>query len=594
MLSNQKPVWMGVALIFSVLSVQAQTKLQLSSFENNRGSWSEVAKVWADPLQPNQVLLSEGKGSIILNAPDKKKPGTDIVSREKFGDAEVTLVYMMAPGSNSGLYLQGQYEIQLLDSWSKAEVKAGDNGGIYERWDESKPDGQKGFQGYAPRQNASKAPGVWQTLNVQFKAPRFSPSGDKIENARIVSATLNGVTIHEDVELFGPTRGAMAGGEVAEGPIRIQGDHGPIAIKSLEVKPFDRPAPEFKSISYQVFPGSYTELPNESTLKASSSGKIASFDEFVAGLTTSSLSKFDGTISVQKAGNYTFRMAVPSNGLGAIQIGDASEPMQLRQGMILAAKALQPGEVPFVIWVSKPTDWTAQGFYLTANSDAMWQKTYSEPAGMDFWASDPILVDTRETPVLRSFIELPNRQKVSHGISVSSKSGSHFSYDLNTNQLLRVWRGGFLDATPMWNDRGNGVSRPLGAVTDLSLNTPLLHNPDFSPVSKEWQAKGYQVLGDGGVSFSSKSADGMELKDQIQVKADGKGIDRSVSLSGNSAPMMIRVAPGKILTPVSDTLYWIEDSGLFLQMKVSGQKPQVGAEGIFLPITSALNYSLLF
>lgn len=221
MLSNQKPVWMGVALIFSVLSVQAQTKLQLSSFENNRGSWSEVAKVWADPLQPNQVLLSEGKGSIILNAPDKKKPGTDIVSG-KIRRCRSDLVYMMAPGSNSGLYLQGQYEIQLLDSWSKAEVKAGDNGGIYERWDESKPDGQKGYQGYAPRQNASKAPGVWQTLNVQFKAPRFSPSGNKIENARIVSATLNGVTIHEDVELFGPTRGAMAGGEVAEGPIRIQ------------------------------------------------------------------------------------------------------------------------------------------------------------------------------------------------------------------------------------------------------------------------------------------------------------------------------------------------------------------------------------
>jgi hypothetical protein len=594
MLSNQKPVWMGMVLIFSALSIQAQTKLQLTSFENNKGSWSEVAKVWADPLQSSPMLLSEGKGSIILNAPSKKNPGTDIVTREKFGDAEVTLVYMMAPGSNSGLYLQGQYEIQLLDSWSKAEVKAGDNGGIYERWDESKPDGQKGYQGYAPRQNASKAPGVWQTLKIQFKAPRFNPSGQKTENARIVSASLNGVTIHEDVELFGPTRGAMAGGEVAQGPIRIQGDHGPIAIKSLEVKPFDTPAPEFKSISYQVFPGSYTELPAESTLKASSSGKISGFDEFVAGLTTSSLSKFEGMISVKKAGNYTFRMAVPSNGLGAIQIGDASEPMQLRQGMILAAKALQPGEVPFVIWVSKPIDWTAQGFYLTADADAMWQKTYSEPAGMDFWASDPILVDTRETPVLRSFIELPNRQKVSHGISVSSRSGSHFSYDLNTNQLLRVWRGGFLDATPMWNDRGNGVSRPLGAVTDLSLNTPLLHNADFSPVAKEWQAKGYQVLGDGGVSFSSKSADGMELKDQIQVKADGKGIDRTVSLSGNSAPMMIRVAPGKILTLISENLYWIEDSGLFLQMKSSGQKPQVSADGIFLPITSALNYSLLF
>lgn len=583
-----------MALIFSAVSVQAQTKLQLSSFENNKGSWSEVAKVWADPLQSKHELLSEGKGTILLNSPTKKKPGTDIVSTEKFGDAEVTLVYMMAPGSNSGMYLQGQYEVQLLDSWAKTAVKAGDNGGIYERWDESKPDGQKGYQGYAPRQNASKAPGVWQTLKVYFKAPRFSPSGEKIENARIVSASLNGVTIHEDVELFGPTRGAMAGGEVAEGPIRIQGDHGPIAIQSLEVKRYDTPAPEFSNISYQVFPGSYTELPAENTLKASSVGKIKSFDEFVAGLTTSSLSKFEGTISVKKAGNYTFRMAVPNNGLGAMQIGGGSEPIQLRQGMITTEKSLQPGEVPFVIWVSKPTDWTAQGFYLIAEADAMWQTTYSNPAGMNSWSSDPILVDTRETPVLRSFIELPNRTKISHGISVSSNSGTHYSYDLNSNQLIRVWRGMFLDATPMWNDRGNGVSRPMGSVTELSEGAPLLHNADLSQVTKEWQAKGYQILGDGAVRFASQSQDGLGLKDQIQVMADGKGIDRTIELSGNSSPMKVRVAPGKVLTKVSDNLFWIEDSGLFLKVNVAGQMPQVGTDGIYLPITSTLSYSLLF
>ncbi|MFN4000352.1 DUF1080 domain-containing protein [Algoriphagus sp.] len=594
MLSNLKSIWIGMALTFSAISVQGQTKLQLSDFKNNGGSWSEVAKVWANPLQSEQILFSEGKGNIILNAPTNKKPGTDIVSSEKFGDAEVTLVYMMAPGSNSGIYLQGQYEIQLLDSWSRVAVKAGDNGGIYERWDDTKPDGQKGYQGYAPRQNASKAPGIWQTLKVHFKAPRFSASGDKIQNARIVSATLNGVTIHEDVELFGPTRGALAGGEVAEGPIRIQGDHGPIAIKSLEVKPFDTPAPEFKNISFQVFPGSYTELPAENTLKASSVGKIGSFDEFVAGLTTSSLSKFEGTISVKKAGNYTFRMAVPNNGLGAIQLENTSEPIQLRQGVTTVEKSLQPGEVPFVIWVSKPTDWTAQGFYLTAYADAMWQQTYSNPVGMSSWSADAILVDTRETPVLRSFIDLPNRTRISHGISVSSQSGTHYSYDLNSNQLLRVWRGIFLDATPMWNDRGNGVSRPFGSITELSLASGLLLNLNNSSVNDEWQAKGYRILGDGSVSFSSQSKNGLELKDQIQVMPDGKGVDRKIELSGSSAPLKIRVVPGKVLTKISKNLFWIEDAGLYLKVSSSDQKPEVGADGIFLPITTALSYSLLF
>jgi hypothetical protein len=247
-----------------------------------------------------------------------------------------------------------------------------------------------------------------------------------------------------------------------------------------------------------------------------------------------------------------------------------------------------------VIWVSKPTDWTAQGFYMIAEADAMWQKTYSEPAGMDFWSADAILVDTRETPVLRSFIELPNWSKISHGISVSSKSGTHYSYDLNSNQLLRVWRGGFLDATPMWNDRGNGVSRPLGTVTELSLASPLFLNADKSPSSEEWQSKGYQILGDGGVKFSSKSKNGLELTDQIKVITDGKGVERKIELSGNSTPIKIRVAPGKVLTEISENLFWIEDSGLYLKVSSSDQKPEIGGDGIFLPITTSLSYSLLF
>jgi hypothetical protein len=69
------------------------------------------------------------------------------------------LDYMMAKGSNSGIYLQGRYEVQLLDSWGVRNPRPGDNGGIYERWDEARGKGNEGFQGHAPRHNASRAPG---------------------------------------------------------------------------------------------------------------------------------------------------------------------------------------------------------------------------------------------------------------------------------------------------------------------------------------------------------------------------------------------------------------------------------------------------
>ncbi len=121
---------------------------------------------------------------------DKKTHGTDLYTTAEHGDVELELDYLMAKGSNSGIYLQGNYEVQLLDSWGVQHPKAGDNGGIYQRWDESKPEGQKGYEGYAPRQNASRAPGLWQHLKVSFQAPKFDASGKKTANARMLRLEL--------------------------------------------------------------------------------------------------------------------------------------------------------------------------------------------------------------------------------------------------------------------------------------------------------------------------------------------------------------------------------------------------------------------
>ena len=95
------------------------------------------------------------------------------------GDVDLELDYMMASKSNSGVYLQGRYEIQLRDSWEIRTPNVHDNGAVYERWDEKRPDGQKGYEGHAARQNASRAPGLWQHMKISFQAPRFNANGQK-------------------------------------------------------------------------------------------------------------------------------------------------------------------------------------------------------------------------------------------------------------------------------------------------------------------------------------------------------------------------------------------------------------------------------
>ena len=122
----------ALALQLSILQAQQNpVKLDLNSFDGNKGSWTEVGKVWADPTVPNVLQSTNGEG-VLANLPAKKKPGVDIVTKEKYGDVDLSLEYMVAPGSNSGVYLQGNYEIQILDSWTSTTTKPGDNGGIYQ------------------------------------------------------------------------------------------------------------------------------------------------------------------------------------------------------------------------------------------------------------------------------------------------------------------------------------------------------------------------------------------------------------------------------------------------------------------------------
>jgi hypothetical protein len=145
-------------------------------------------------------------------------PGTgDICSRELFEDCQIHVEFwlpLMADctgqaRANSGVYLQGRYEVQVLDSYG-LDAQDNDIGGIYKL--------------AAPMVNASRPPEQWQTYDIFFVAPRFNEHGTKTTNARI-SVLLNGVWIHHDLEVPGPTGGEIDHDFAQPGPLMLQ-DHG--------------------------------------------------------------------------------------------------------------------------------------------------------------------------------------------------------------------------------------------------------------------------------------------------------------------------------------------------------------------------------
>lgn len=200
----------------------------LAGWRRPLGEWIVVGRVGQDPAAPQNLLLGEGPGKLVNGLNGQT---SNLISVAEHGDVELHLEFIVPEGSNSGVYLQGRYEVQILDSWQQYQPTYADCGGIYQRWENG-----RGFEGKAPRVNASLPSGSWQRFDIAFRAPRFDPSGRKIENARFVQVVHNGVIIHENVEVTGPTRAAEFTDERPTGPLMLQGDHGPVAFQNMLLK----------------------------------------------------------------------------------------------------------------------------------------------------------------------------------------------------------------------------------------------------------------------------------------------------------------------------------------------------------------------
>jgi hypothetical protein len=189
-------------------------------------TWKVVSSVELDKSDPKKLVGTGAGGAadgVLFRQPIAH--GSDVYSAEEFGDVELSVEFMVPKGSNSGVYLMGRYEVQVLDSFGKPDNKLsqGDVGAIY--------------SAAKPSTNAAKPPGEWQTFQIVFQAPRFDAAGKKTANAKFLSIKLNGKEIQKDVEVKGPTGGQLYGDEKPKGPLLFQGDHGVVAFRNVRVKP---------------------------------------------------------------------------------------------------------------------------------------------------------------------------------------------------------------------------------------------------------------------------------------------------------------------------------------------------------------------
>jgi hypothetical protein len=150
---------------------------------------------------------------------------SDISSKKEFGDCYLHVEFRepLEGGGNSGVGMQGRYEVQILNSHGK-QPEAHECGAFYSQT--------------APKSIASKPAGEWQTFDIFFRAPRFDANHKLVENAR-ATVYQNGVLIHEDQEFKGPTgiQYEQYKDEAPLGPIVLQGDHDPVQFRNVWIVP---------------------------------------------------------------------------------------------------------------------------------------------------------------------------------------------------------------------------------------------------------------------------------------------------------------------------------------------------------------------
>lgn len=557
----------------------------LSNFESVSENWSIAGGVESNRTEEYSLTGTDGTG-ILVNIPTDQN-NDHLFTSWTHGDLELELDFLMPKGSNSGIYLMGRYEVQLFDSWGVDQPQFSDVGGIYQRWDESQPQGEKGFEGSAPRLNAARAPGLWQHLKILFKAPEFNELGEKVANAMFEEVWLNGVMIQESVELTGPTRAAAFDNEVPEGPLMIQGDHGPVAIRNIEYKRYDKTQINLRDLSYEYYAESLDAIPDFDTLSVTDSGSLDSLSGTVGQRNDRYGLRINGTINTPNSGTYLFKLR--NAGTARIKVGEQTvfnqERVYRMHELDSETVELEAGSHPFSLeYIDHPNNWYSGFSLVTEGPQLRLQKLHSSnsvPGGGRELPNLPVSAEEK-VRVIRSFA-MHNDVKRTHVVNVGDPNGINYNYDMGQAALLHAWEGPFINANEMWINRGEPqIAKPDGPPITFD-GKPVVAKMNGSrsatPDSISWdelRVEGYTLV-DGELPMFRYSVGDVNIEDYFEGTPESRKLVRTVRLSSpdEKENLWLHLASGKEISK-SENEYVIDDRSYYLNVVDAGDaEPEV-------------------
>lgn len=422
----------------SVLPVYSNLSLnELSGFKEVSSQWKLAGSVSYDLDKITKSKIGSGTG-ILVSIPKAKEENL-LVSKLEHGNLAIELEFMLAKGSAAIIYLQGRYGIKINDSWGNYGSVSDASGGIFKKTENNSQSNLI----IPARMNVSRAPGLWQKMQIFFQAPKFDNNGKKIEDAKFLKIVYNGVVIHENVGLSSPSGKSPLNGETISGPWIFSGN-GAIALKSIR----------------------YLTFANKKDIN-------------------------DLLLSVSKE--------------------------NIRDRPI-------------------------------------------------------IITPTQKTLVQRCFIEYDHKKRT-FCVAVGEPDQIHYVMDLSQGALINFWKGGFIDATSMWTERGEAqIAVPLGSKIEVAPipNFAILTNDQDTWPEKqtdEFRFRGYKLDANGRPTFMYAMND-LSIEDKVIPENNGRFLTRTYKVVSdkNTSTLWFRLAEGSTIKSVGADMFSVNDNSYYIKL----------------------------
>ena len=550
-------------------------------------AWRIAGNVFMDWLTEDKYSITDGK-NVLVNEFGKKG---SLVTTLEHGDLDIKMDFMLSKGARAALLFQGTHPLQLADSWNVDGVNSEGLGIIPATADSVA----------LPSINACRAPGLWQHLYVSYQAPRFDTSGKKISNAVFKEVRLNGKRIQQNVEVTGDDKAERSA-------FVIDARRGAVAFQNIQYKAYGAERIAIRDMQFRVYTGLYREYDTLEQMTPLRTGRADSLHWAVGDKRAQIV--FEGTMSVPVEGDYIFRIRAGGPAFLLIDDKEVVNNNGTRDytRYFHGRQSLKSGDHNVkIIYAnydeSLVVEYEGQGIPFTALTSPSSERKVRRPEPFEYVVQDG-------PGIQRGFFT--HHDKVNpYTMSVGLANGLNYAYDLNTYNILSVWRGKFIDVSNMWVERGESqMEIPLGAPLELAgiPATFQLTNvegawPDTVQVDNNiYTERGYR-LDENGLPVFLYSYNDMKVEDHIYPTNTNVGFTRKVTLTFLQPPKdtYFLLGCGEKIEILSNGSYAIDDKEYYIeniqgidQSSLSIVKGKDGREKLLLSLSKKENQTQTF